>query len=98
MGNEVEGGGYGVGGGGGNKVAALPRSGRRLGVGERVRTLQREPPLQCHLRAAAHISMQISDSRSSNSPSLPILLSQSLADVPFPGELIFNYLNVGMNK
>lgn len=98
MGNEVEGGGNGVGGGGGNKVAALSGSGRQLGVGEHVRTLQREPLLQCHLRAAAHISKQISDSRSPNSLPFPVLLSLSLADVPFPGELIFNYLNVRMNK
>lgn len=42
-----------------------------VGVGERVRNLQREPPLLCHLRAAAHIFAQINGSRPSNSPPLP---------------------------
>lgn len=56
-----------------------------VGVGEYVRTLQREPPLQCHLRAAALISAQINDSRPSYSPSLPLYpCPRPLQTRPFP--------------
>lgn len=55
-------------------------------------------PLWCHLRGASLISAQINDCRRSLMTLYALLLSLSLVVLAFPGELIFNYLNVEMNK